>query len=264
MAGDVKGAIYKKSDNNLVAGTEEKYLSGGNCTCEEYTFTISGSLSVSNMDYYLVRWTNGSGVCIHLDCTGESKGAYEVSDYGTWPDHWSPTPSNAMFSIYCTYTARTVTSCNSAGVETNEFAPGENVSVKAEGLEANTNYTIWIQNNPVEEGERLYITGDPSGGDEDAIEEVRTNETGYFGPTLIWEIPDTAPVTHGKYDIVVNKGSGKVDETYNAADDGLDSATVAGITAPVPDVSALALFASGLVLVLVYSVYGRRKKEVLK
>ena len=265
MAGAIKGAIYKKSDYSLVVGTEEKHLSGGNCTCEEYTFTLSGSPSLSNIDYYLVRWTNGAGVCIHLDAVGTSKGAYEDSAYGTtWPGTWSPTPLDVTFSIYCTYTARTVTSCNSAGVETNEFAPGENVSVKAEGLEPDTDYTIWIQDNPVEEDEGLYTTEDPSGGDEAAIEEVRTNETGYFGPTLIWEIPDTAPVTHDQYDIVVNKGSDKADENYNAADDGLDSATVAGIIAPVPDVSALALFASGLVLVLVYSVYGKRKKEVLK
>lgn len=261
--GAIKGAIYKKSDNSLVVETEEKHLSGS-FTCEEHTFTISGSPSLSNIDYYLVKWTNGSDVGIYYDRSDETKGAYQVSDYGTWLDPWSPTPSYEKFSIYCTYTARTVTSCNSAGDETNEFAPGENVSVKAEGLEANTNYTIWIQNYPVEEGEGLDTGEYPSGEGEAAIEEVRTNETGCFGPTLIWEIPDTAAVTHNKYDIVVNKGSDKADETYNAADDGLDSADVAGITAPVPDVPALVLFASGLVLILVYSVYGRRKKEVLK
>lgn len=260
-AGAIKGAIYNKSDDNLVVETEEKHLSGS-FTCKEHTFTISGSPSLSNIDYYLVKWTNGSDVGIYYDRIDETKSAYqEDTEYGTWPNPWSPTPSYEKFSIYCTYTARTVTSCNSAGLETNEFAPGENVSVKAEGLEADTDYTIWIQDNPVEEGEALVTGDDPSGEGEAAIEEVRTNETGHFGPTLIWEIPDTAAVTHDQYDIVVNKGSDKVDENYNAADDGMDSATVAGIIAPVPDVSALILFASGLALVPVYLVYGKQRKE---
>lgn len=155
---------------------------------------------------------------------------------------------------------RLVTSCDVNGNEVNQFAPGESVYVKAEGLAASTSYKIWLQDNPVSEGETLVAGEDDSGAQED----VTTDGSGNFGPTLIWSIPGGAAVTHHEYDIVVdNQVSGTVG-TYHAAHDGLDSATVAGIVAPVPDVSSLVLFASGLVLVSVYFVYGRRKKEEVK
>ena len=153
-----------------------------------------------------------------------------------------------------------VTSCDVNGNEVNQFAPGEDVYVKATGLEASTAYKIWLQNNPVNEGNALVPGEDPSG----TLESMTTDVSGNFGATLIWAIPSGASVTHHEYDIVVNKGIGEVGQTYNAADDGLDSATVAGIVAPVPDVSSLILFASGLVLVALYFVYGRRKKEEKK
>ena len=63
----------------------------------------------------------------------------------------------------------------------------------------------------------------------------------------------TLPVAHSQV-------SGTVG-TYNFATDGLDATSVAGIVAPVPDVSPLILFASGLLRVSVYFVYGRCKKE---
>jgi len=159
-------------------------------------------------------------------------------------------------------TYRLVTSCDSAGVEVNQFAPGESVYVKAEGLDASTAYKIWLQDSQVNEGDALIVGENPSSAV--TPKEVTTDGSGNFGATLIWAIPGDAPVTHHEYDIVVNKGTSEVGQTYNAADDGLDSATVAGIVAPVPDVSSLILFASGFVLVSVYFVYGRRKKEEVK
>ena len=158
-------------------------------------------------------------------------------------------------------TYRLVTSCDIDGNEVNQFAPGESVYVKAEGLAASTSYKIWLQDDPVSEGETLVVSEDDSGAQED----VTTDGSGNFGPTLIWSIPGGAAVTHYEYDIVVDQqDDGANTGKYNAASDGLDSAAVAGIVAPVPDVSSLILFASGLVLVSVYFVYGRRKKEEVK
>jgi hypothetical protein len=153
-----------------------------------------------------------------------------------------------------------VTSCNSVGDEVNQFAPGEDVYVKATGLVKNKNYKIWIQDDPVNEGDSLILGENPSSAV--TPKDVTTDTTiGNFGPTLIWSIPSDAPVTYHGYDIVVDKQIGGNVGVYNSADDGLDSATVAGIVAPVPDVSSLILFASGLVLVSVYFVYGRRRAE---
>ena len=157
-----------------------------------------------------------------------------------------------------------ITSCNSTGYERNSFALGEKVYVKAEGLEASTSYKIWIQNYAVTEGVTLQTDKDESG----TQETVTTAANGSFGygvgdypnPVTIWEIPLDAEVTNHEHDIVVDKqdvGAG----TYNAADDGLDSASTVGMIAPVPDVSALILFASGLMLAAVCFVRGGLKRD---
>jgi hypothetical protein len=108
-----------------------------------------------------------------------------------------------------------ITSCNSAGTEINEFAPGENVSVKATGLEASTAYKIWLQDSQVNEGDSLIVGENPSSAE--TPKEVTTDGSGNFVATLIWAIPSDAPVTHHEYDIVVdNQDSGTVG-TYNAS-----------------------------------------------
>lgn len=144
-----------------------------------------------------------------------------------------------------------VISCDINGNEVDEFAPGEDVYVKGRRFWPPSKYKIWIQDDPVRRWEELKEDEDPSSSQE----QITTNICGRFGPTPIWAIPPNEPITYHEYDIVVDwqlVGSGM----YNPIWDGLDSATCAGIVAPVPDVSALALFASGLVLVSVYFVHG--------
>ncbi|RZN36631.1 MAG: hypothetical protein EFT35_07835 [Methanophagales archaeon ANME-1-THS] len=149
-----------------------------------------------------------------------------------------------------------VISCNKDGDEINEFAPGEEVYVKGRRFWPCATYQVLIQDNPVKWWDALLISEDPSGN----LEQIRTTISGEFGPTLIWSIPVDAPITHHEYDIIVDKqGLGAF--RYNPLFDGLDSATCAGIIAPVPDASAFALFASGLVLVSASFLFGRQRKR---
>jgi len=97
-----KCAIYKKSDNSLVGVTDEKegVSSGWN------TYSFSTSPSLSNIDYYLVAWSDayfGQGVDLRYD-TASGKGGYEARTYNGFPDPWSPTSEDRIYSIYCTYT----------------------------------------------------------------------------------------------------------------------------------------------------------------
>jgi hypothetical protein len=162
---------------------------------------------------------------------------------------------NGELNVYIRFRP-VVISCNKDGVEINEFAPGEEVYVKGKRFWPRATYKILIQDNPVKWWNELNISEDPSGN----LEQIRTNISGEFGPTLIWSIPVDAPSTHHEYDIIVDKqGLGAF--RYNPLLDGLDSATCAGIVAPVPDASALALFASGLVLVSLSFVFGRWRKR---
>ncbi len=217
------------------------------------TITISdaGTLSETCLDLLRFDTTQGkTPSIIHI-----SDSVYAVAYTGESDDGYLKTLE--ITSSDC------LISCDSGGNEKNQFALGENVFVKGEGLAANTNYTIWIQLDPVSEGDAIVSAEDPS-TTTPKNETVKTDAQGDFPATLIWSINASAPVTYHEYDIVAdNLESGTVG-TYNVASDDLDSASVAGIVAPVPDVSALVLFASGLVLVLVYFVWGRRKKTHLR
>lgn len=151
----------------------------------------------------------------------------------------------------------TITSCNSSGGEMNQIAPGQSVYVKGSGLDANKDYTIWIQDDPVSGGDSLVSGEDDSGSQET----VTTDGSGNFGPTEIWAIPEAASITHHEYDIVVDKqGEGSNTGMLNFASDGIDSATVVGFVAPVPEIQTIILFSIGL-LVLVGCIQLRRKNR---
>lgn len=152
-----------------------------------------------------------------------------------------------------------ITSCNQAGGEVNQFAPGESVYAKGSGLESGTQYKIWIQDDPVGEGDSLDTDEDDSGSQED----VTTDGSGDFGPTAIWAIPGDEPVTHHEYDIVVDKqGDGADTGKYNSASDGIDSTTVAGIVAPVPELPTIILLSIGLLVLVGYIQLKRKNREV--
>ena len=154
--------------------------------------------------------------------------------------------------------APTITSCNASGAETNQFALGENVSVRGSGLSPNTNYTLWIQDDPVCEGYALCATNATYG--DGANVTVQTDGGGSFGPTTLWEIPLEAPATHSKYDLVADKqDDGENTGKYNAASDALDSADVAGIVAPIPELASLTMLAIGLLMLIGVVRRGREK-----
>jgi hypothetical protein len=152
-----------------------------------------------------------------------------------------------------------ITSCNGTGAEQNAFCPGEKVYVKGCGLESDTDYKIWIQNDPVGEGYTLTADNCTSYSGMNLSTNVTTNASGCFEPTEIWNISASAPITHNEYDIVVDKqGDGANTGKYNAASDGIDDANVAGIVAPVPELPTILL--SGLGLLVIAGYVGLRRK----
>jgi len=94
-------AIYKKSDNSLVGHTE----SGTGQKSEGwYTFNFldpKPSLS-GGEDYWLVLWGTANTYYWYDSATG--KGGRQ-DDVSKWPDPWSPTSEDKIYSIYCTYTS---------------------------------------------------------------------------------------------------------------------------------------------------------------
>lgn len=148
-----------------------------------------------------------------------------------------------------------ICSCDADGNLKDQFAPGETVYVKGDGLDANTDYKLWIQDEPVSDGKELNTSEDPSEGQET----VSTNSDGNFNVTEIWAIPSGASVTYDEYDIVADNQASGTQGTYNATDDAIDSATVAGIMAPVPELPTIILTSIGLVTLGGYLWFRRRR-----
>lgn len=156
-----------------------------------------------------------------------------------------------------------VTSCNSTGAEQNAFCLGEKVYVKGSGLAVDTNYTIWIQNDPVGEGYTLSMDNCTHCTWVNWSAIVTTNASGCFGPTEIGNISASAPIAHNEYDIVVDKqDDGANTGKYNAASDGIDDANVAGIVAPVPELPTIIPLSLGLLVIVGYvGLMKRRRRE---
>jgi subtilisin/minor extracellular protease Epr len=146
---------------------------------------------------------------------------------------------------------KAITSCDSYGNPKDAFYPGEDVYVKGIGLSPNTEYSAWIQDEPVNEGDALVVEEDPSGSQELII----TDGEGRFGPTPIWSIPPDAPATHNSYDIVVDKLDANAG-VYNSASDAIDSADVVGFVAPIPELPTLALLFTGFTFIAVRRFFG--------
>ena len=149
------------------------------------------------------------------------------------------TPAEVVFGgfkLNIMLSAPVITSCDDGGNDKNEFYPGDNVSVRGTGLAPKTEYTLWIQNDPVNNNDTLNASEDPSGSQEN----VMTDENGDFGPEQIWI--NISAGSQKNYDIVVDNQDG----VYNATDDGIDSATAYGITAPIPELPGVVLVSIGL------------------
>ena len=107
------------------------------------------------------------------------------------------------------------------------------------------------------DGDVLVAGEDPS---PDGQELVATDANGTLPVTAIWTIGPGVAVTSDEYDIVAdNQAIGTVG-TYNASSDLPDSASVAGFVAPVPELATVTLTFVGLLVLVGYFRYSRRKK----
>ena len=154
----------------------------------------------------------------------------------------------------CASALGNVTSCDKDGNPKDVFGPGENVYVKADGLESKKCYAIWIQYHPVNHSDRLTIEEIPA-----VPRTAITDADGNISARMIWHgVPEGTPIT---YDIVVHKSWAICPLTYNSTTDGLDNTTImgdlGGFIAPIPELPAFALAGIGAIVGLI--ALGRRK-----
>ncbi len=188
---------------------------------------------------------------------------YETYIYGhTGSDlyfHVASAPANGNWNLSVfpwPITSLYIYSCDVDSNEKNQFIPGETVYVRGSGLEGNTQYNIWIQQDGVIEGAVLLPGDNPIGCRTSSP--VTTSSAGILPLTAIWTIPPESVPSFTAYDIVVDEvGSGE--GIYNASDDALDSAVVAGFNAPVPEYPTTILMSLGLLTLGVFIWYRRRR-----
>ena len=174
--------------------------------------------------------------------------------------HWGFYYSNRTAKHSIDSVLPRLTSCDAAGNEKNQFAPGDTVYVKASGLEPTKNYKIWIQDDPVNASDTLIVEENPLSAE--TPKDVTTDSSGNLSVTPIWSIPQDATVNYHKYDIVLDKqNDGEYTGKYNGASDGIDSTSVAGFIAPIPELPTIILFSVGLLVLAGYAVSRRKNRE---
>jgi hypothetical protein len=197
--------------------------------------------NVTSNYYQLMRSSCADVVAGEILCfnvTGGHDGSSNITEHTVTQDEvgGSGFELNITLEPFTPIVTPTITSCDEFGNIKDAFAPGGAVYVNGSGFSPNTNYTLWIQPDPVNDSDTLNATEDPSGSQEN----VTTDENGDFGPIEIWI--NISAGSQMNYDIVVDNQDG----VYNAADDGIDSATTYGITAPIPELPGVVLVSIGL------------------
>ncbi|MDD5095307.1 MAG: PKD domain-containing protein [Dehalococcoidia bacterium] len=152
--------------------------------------------------------------------------------YYYYDGQWWPTTSGMSGKYINRIDIRppTMVSCDASGNTKENFAPGETVYAKGQGLTASRNYKLWVQSEPAvwkasARGDTvpgatfpadMNSAMDPSGSQES----VTTDASGDFNPVAIWTIPSSA--TPQKYDIVADNQAAGTVGTFDT-NDGADS-----------------------------------------
>ena len=266
------GAGYYDHDGGY--GHKLFYESRGYTVTQMYNQYILGQGTDSALgftyDQYKAEIDAGRPVMIHLeDHTVVGLGyddatnlmyVHDTWDYSTHTMTWGESYSgmdHLGVTVVQLQLLPVITSCNLSGDEINQFVPGQSVYISGSGLEASTDYKIWIQDNLVTEWELLETGEDPS-----AVKGVlvTTDVNGNFGPTGIWDISPDATIDYHEYDIVVDKqDDGTNTGTFNSSSDGIDSINAVGFTAPVPELPAIVLLSLGLVVMAGFFLRSRMR-----
>lgn len=102
--GNVKCALYKKSDRSFVAATEERNITLSGRSGAWETFNFSNSPELENIDYYIVAWTDQTNFYLKYK-TLTNRGCTDPETYNSWSDPVDcKLPDYYYYSIYCTYT----------------------------------------------------------------------------------------------------------------------------------------------------------------
>lgn len=99
---NVKYALYRASDDSLVAQTQEIQVSG---TADWFTADFASPVAVdASTSYYILAWADGSFQCTIARASQNSAGRFRGITYTTnFPDPSGTSNNNFIYSIFATY-----------------------------------------------------------------------------------------------------------------------------------------------------------------
>ena len=151
-----------------------------------------------------------ANITVTYDATGLSAGSHSANITITDDDH-----ETLRIPVHLTVAPKVI-STDSTGMEKNGYLLGDDVYVKVYGLIPDTQYRIYIQPDPVNEGDTLINTPLDFYG----VESVISSPTGQIANTLIWQSVLNSPWNE-KWDIVLDNCAAGTAGTYDIAYDGL-------------------------------------------
>ena len=147
-----------------------------------------------------------------------------------------------------------VESYNSGGVQTDEFAPGDDLYIRGSGFEAGKTYNVFVvpytDGVHVDDDDDLFDLGGPG-----LVDDVTTDAAGEITLTKVWTVAGT-PCTY--YEIVVNYAG----RTYDEGTDALDAVALGDAGFHIyPELPTIALLSLGLIGVASYIGLRRRARN---
>jgi hypothetical protein len=174
-----------------------------------YADEEAGAAGIDEETFLMYRW-DGTNWVVLADCGVNSESNYV---WGALED----------FGVYSAQGDPTFITCDSGGDPKTAFGVGDVVYVTGAGLAPSNDYSLWIQRAPIEEGDALMETADPSG----AQESVLTDAAGRLAVTAVGTL---IPTAEGTYQVIADSHAfGDITNRYDRASDTTGTLAFKGI-----------------------------------
>ncbi len=175
-----------------------------------YADEEAGAAGIDEETFLMYRWDGAEWV--------------ELAECGVNTDSNYVWGALTDLGVYSAQGEPTFITCNSEGEPKTVFGVGEVVYVAGAGLAISNDYSLWIQQAPVDEGDQLVDTTDPSG----AQEVAQTDSAGRLAVTAVGSL---APTAEGAYLVIADSlGFGEMTNLYDRTSDTTDALSARGIS----------------------------------
>jgi hypothetical protein len=103
-----KCMIYRNNDSTLIGTTQEINETFGNGAWGVFNFSDPKPVLVKDTEYVLVSWSSSPFAKLYYNTWEDERGRRDIETYGDSPNPANFTNVTRLYSIYCSYTADTI------------------------------------------------------------------------------------------------------------------------------------------------------------